>query len=74
MPWETVHVDLVGPYSLKTRQFQPDGSIQTKELQLTCMTLLDPVTGWFEIAEVPNYIIPDIQTKKFQETIDKTSV
>ena len=35
VPWETVHVDLVGPYSLKTKQFQPDGSIQTKELWVT---------------------------------------
>ena len=24
--WETVHVDLVGPYKVTTKQYQPDGS------------------------------------------------
>jgi hypothetical protein len=67
-------VDLVGPYSLTAKRFQPDGSIQSKELQLTCMTMLDPVTGWFEIVEVPNYIIIDVNNKMdHQPLIDKSS-
>ena len=61
IPWDTVHVDLIGPYSLTTKQYQPDGSVQSKTLQLTCMTMLDPVTGWFEIAEIPSYIVDDIK-------------
>ena len=73
IPWETVHVDLIGPYSVRANQFQTDGSIAQKELQLTCMTMIDPVTGWFEIAEVPNYIIEDVKNKKVLESIDKTS-
>ena len=49
IPWSTrtVHTDLIGPYSIKTKQFQPDGSIIEVNLQLTCMTMIDPVTGWF---------------------------
>lgn len=74
-PWNTVHVDLIGPYSLLAQQEQPDGSQKQKEFQLTCMTMIDPDTGWFEIVEVPNYIIQDIQKKTITErtAIDKSS-
>lgn len=73
-PWETVHVDLVGPYSLTAKQFQPDSSIKPIELQLTCMTMLDPVTGWFEIIEIPNYIVIDVKNKMdHQQLVDKSS-
>ena len=34
--------------------------------------MLDPVTGWFEIVEVPNYIIEDLIDKTTRETMDKT--
>jgi hypothetical protein len=54
VPWQTVHTDLIGPYTISTKQFQPDGSIEDVELHLTCMTMLDPATGWFEVAEVSN--------------------
>ena len=43
-PWKTVCVDLIGPYSLT------DGS--GKEYKLHAMTMADPATGWFEIAEI----------------------
>ena len=71
-PWDTVHVDLIGPYSITAKQYQPDGSITPKTLQLTCMTMLDPVSGWFEIAEVPSYIVDDIKNID-KEIIDKSS-
>ena len=50
VPWETVHTDLIGPYTLTTNQYQPDGSEKAVTLQLTCMTMLDPVTSWFKIS------------------------
>jgi len=37
------------------------------------MTIIDPATGWFEIIEVPNYIIEELNTKSTQDKIDKTS-
>ena len=73
VPWETVHTDLIGPYSLTTKQYQPDGSIQEVELHLTCMTMIDPATGWFEVVEVPNFIVEDVKNKRTIETIDKSS-
>ena len=56
-PWDTVHTDLIGPYSITTQQFQPDGSQKEVTLQLTYMTMLNPVTGWIEIVEVSSYLI-----------------
>ncbi len=73
VPWDTVHIDLIGPYSLTAKQFQPQGKILEVELRLTCMTMIDPVTGWFEIVEVPNYIVEDVENKTTRETVDKTS-
>ena len=69
IPWQTVHVDLIGPYSITAEQLQPDGSYKTTTLELTCMTMIDPATGWFEIVQVPNYN----SEKDTQEVIDKTS-
>ena len=64
VPWDTVHTDLIGPYTVTTNQYQVDGSVKEVTLQLTCMTMLDPVTGWFEIVEFPQYITQEIQTSK----------
>ena len=72
-PWDTVHVDLIGPYSLSAKQQQPDGSITDKEFSLTCMTFVDPATGWFEIAEVPTYLLRSDSKTDDREVIDKTS-
>jgi transposase InsO family protein len=72
-PWKTVHTDLIGPYSINTKQFQTDGSIVEKEFHLTCMTIVDPATGWFEIVEIPHYIIKDIKKGTTHNTVDKSS-
>ena len=60
VPWRTMHTGLIGPYSIAVKQTQPGGKIKEVELQLTAMTIVDPVMGWFEIVEVPYYNIEDI--------------
>ena len=40
-PWEILHVDLYGPKKIK----RADGSV----LEFKVMTMIDPVTGWFEM-------------------------
>ena len=50
-PWAEVDIDLIGPYTIETNQMDKNGSPII--LTLTAMTFIDPVTGWFEIAEVP---------------------
>ena len=70
--WNTVHIDLIGPYTIATKQHTPDGDIKDVELHLTCMTFIDPATGWFEIAQVPYYNIEDVKGGNV-EYINKTS-
>ena len=45
IPWETVCIDLVGPYTVTDKL----GNNRT----LLAMTFVDPATGWFEITEIP---------------------
>ncbi len=52
-PWETLCVDTVGPYKIKHKE-------SGKELELWAVTMIDPATGWFEIAEVPGTKRADI--------------
>ena len=46
IPWDTVCVDLVGPHTVTDHT----GTDRT----LMAMTFIDPATGWFEIAKLPN--------------------
>ncbi len=43
-PWDTICVDLIGPYTVTTKH--------EKELNLHALTMCDPATGWFEVAEI----------------------
>ena len=43
VPWERLCVDLIGPYKIE-RKGQED-------LELKAVTMIDPATGWFEIAQ-----------------------
>ena len=42
-PWDTVCVNLIGPYSMTTKT--------ERELHLQAMTMADPATGWFKTVE-----------------------
>jgi hypothetical protein len=46
IPWKALCVDLIGPYTLKGK----DGS----SIDFMCLTMIDPATSWFEIAELPS--------------------
>ena len=50
-----VHVDLIGPYSKSIRQQQPGGTFIRNNYSLTCMTMIDLATGWFDIVEIPTF-------------------
>ena len=51
-PWDLVHVDLIGQYSNSIRQNHLGGAIISNNVSLTCMVIIDPNTGWFEIIEI----------------------
>jgi hypothetical protein len=44
-PWRALCVDLIGPYTLKSK----DGS----SIDFICLTVIDPATSWFKIVELP---------------------
>ena len=43
-PWDVVQIDTIGPYSVTSNK--------GKILSLSCKTMIDPATGWFEIKEM----------------------
>jgi hypothetical protein len=45
-PWDTLCVDLIGPYKICRKG--------KKDLVLWCLTMIDPVTGWFEMTKIAN--------------------
>ena len=60
-------VDLIGPYILKGQ----DGKI----MDFKCLTIIDPVTGWFEMVELPviSQLIEKDGKKYIEWTIDTSS-
>ena len=51
--WDTVHIDLIGTYSKSIRQQQPGVAAIKSDFSLTCMIMIEPAMGWFEIVNVP---------------------
>ena len=45
-PWYSLCVDLIGPYKAT--------DATDREYTLHAMTMIDPSTGWFEVAEIDN--------------------
>ena len=51
-PWYKLYVELIGPYTIPQKVKNP--------LELWCLTRIDPATGWFEMAQIPNKTAADI--------------
>ena len=49
-PCAEVRIDFIGPYMVNTREVDSIGI--PIEFTLIAMTFMDPVIGWFKIAEV----------------------
>jgi len=49
IPWHTLCIDLVGPYRIGKYDKDPK---KNKQVELHCLTMIDPATGWFEICEI----------------------
>ncbi len=57
IPWKTLCIDLIGPYTIgDPAKKDKNGNIikESTEITLHCLTMIDPCTGWFEIAEIEN--------------------
>ena len=44
-PWESLCVDLIGPYTLKGK----DGT----DIDFMCLTMIDSTSSWFDVVELP---------------------
>ena len=51
IPWHTLCIDLIGPYKFGDKK---------NLVSLHCLTMIDPATGWFEIAEIPTKRADDV--------------
>jgi hypothetical protein len=45
IPWECLCVDLIGPYTLKGKD--------NSQIDFMALTMINPASSWFEIAELP---------------------
>ena len=45
IPWECLCVNLIGPYTLKGKD--------NSQIDFMALTMIDPASGWFKIAELP---------------------
>ena len=68
IPWRSVQVDLIGPYTIRGK----DGS----RMAFMCLTMIDPATSWFEIAELPESEVTFVRNGEeiIDVVIDKSSM
>ena len=53
VPWQQLCVDLIGPYKIPINS--PNKAWKKNKFnELWCITMIDPVTSWFEMVEIYN--------------------
>ena len=50
----------MGTYRKSTRQQQPGDTVIQKNAILTCTTMIEPATGWFDIVEIPMFDLGEV--------------
>ncbi len=71
IPWECLHVDLIGPYTLNGKD--------NSQIDFMALTMINPASSWFEIADLP--VVEQLRWQKVNskelliadEIFDKTS-
>ena len=63
-PWEILCIDLIGPYTITRKK-------PKVPLTLWCLTMIDPATGWFEMAEIKNKFAYTIANKLEQSWLSR---
>ena len=51
-PWDNICVDLICPYTIPRKGKNP--------LKLWCLTMINPATGWLEMAQITNKMATEI--------------
>ena len=68
-PWKIIHIVLIGPYTVKAKQEVPRQKTKEVQLEPQAMTMTDPATGWFEIAEV---LLNDVGSARISQIFNNT--
>ena len=67
-----MHVELIGLYRRSIRQYNTGGANIKSDASLTCMTIIDPTTSWFEITKVLMFDLDEVMGINIKY-IDKSS-
>ena len=59
-PWDSMHVDLIGPYIRSIRQQQPGYAVIHKISSITSIPIINLATGWFEIVDIPTFDLEEL--------------
>ena len=62
-PWKQVCVDLIGPYTVKAKD--------KSKMDFMCLTVIDPATSWFKIAELPHFDVKYVTVGKELTAVSK---
>ena len=65
-----MHVDLISKYRKSIIKQKPGGAIIWKNAIMTCMKMIDPATGWFEIFRIPTFDLDVVMAGNY-EYMDK---
>ena len=65
-PWDLLYVELIGPYSKSIRQHHPGGAIIKNNFSITCMTMIKPTMGWFEIVKILTYNLDEVAGDNYE--------
>ena len=58
--WDTVHVDLISLYRKSIVQQHPGVATTKGDASITCIKMINPKTGWFEIFKVPTFYLDKV--------------
>ena len=61
-----MYVDLINPYRKYIIQQHLGGTFIKNNGSITCMTMTDPATGWFEIVEVPKFNLDEVTRVNYE--------
>ena len=62
-PWDLLHVYLIVPYQKYIRKPQPCRATTKNYISITCMKIIDPAMGWFEIVKVMAFDIDKVTAR-----------
>ena len=61
-----MNVDLISLSNNSIIKQQPGGAVVWNNAGLTSMTIIEPVTGWLEIVDIPMFDLNEVMTGNYE--------